>query len=350
MTSGSPPAARLLAALVVLALLLGGCGGGAPSASPSIVASSPPAAAPATASPSPTPSTAPTVAPTPATAAGPTEIPNTTLSGDFAFLGPIRTVPVGALSMAYRQFGSGPELLMIAGQAGPMSIWPASTLAALADHFHVTIYDNRDLGNTTDTSGPFALTDLADDAAGLITALELDRPAVFGWSMGGEIGLLLAVRHPNALSSLAITGATPGGPNSVLPSPDLQECQASETPQCDLLAMLFSATPAGTEATARFIENFRMVPQEPLVPGTATKYDRAERAFWSGDEPDLDAISVPVLVMNGEADPAAPSANATYIAERIGDNARLEIDPGTRHGWFIEHPDRFLELMTDFLG
>jgi hypothetical protein len=92
---------------------------------------------------------------------------------------------------------------------------------------------------------------------------------------------------------MAITGATPGGPNSVLPSPDLIECLASETPQCDLLAMLFSATPAGTEATGRFIANFRTVPQEPLVPGTATKYDRAERAFWSGDETDLEAISVP---------------------------------------------------------
>jgi pimeloyl-ACP methyl ester carboxylesterase len=57
-----------------------------------------------------------------------------------------------------------------------------------------------------------------------------------------------------------------------------------------------------------------------------------------------------VLVMNGDADPLAPPANAAYIAERIGDNARLEIDRGTRHGWFIEHPDRFLGLMTDFLG
>jgi pimeloyl-ACP methyl ester carboxylesterase len=335
------------AALVVLALLLGGCGGGAPSVSPSIAAWSPSAAAPATAIPSPTPRTAPATAPTPAIAAGSTEIPTTTLPSDFAFLGPIHMVPVGELSMAYRQFGSGPELLMIAGQASPMSIWPASTLAALADHFHVTIYDNRDLGNTTDTSEPFALTDLADDAAGLITALGLDRPAVFGWSMGGEIGLLLAVRHPDALSALAITGATPGGPHSVLPSPELQECQV--TLECDLLAMLFTATPAGTEARARFIDSFQMVPQEPLVPGTERKYDQTERAFWSGEEPDLDAITVPVLVMNGEADPAAPSANATYIAERIGDNARLEIDHGTRHGWFIEHPDRFLELMTDFL-
>jgi pimeloyl-ACP methyl ester carboxylesterase len=321
--NASGMAGRRIVGLAV-AVVLAGCAGGA------------------------TPSATSTAARTPATSAGPTEIPNTTLLGDLAFLGPIRTVPVGALSMAYRQFGSGPELLMIAGQASPMSIWPSTTLAALADHFRITIYDNRDLGNTTDTSQPFALTDLADDAAGLITALGLDRPAVFGWSMGGEIALLLAVRHPDALSSLAITGATPGGPHSVLPSPDLQECQV--TFECDLLAMLFTATPAGTEARARFVENLQMVPQEPLVPGTERKYDRTERAFWSGDEPDLDAISVPVLVMNGEADPAAPPANATYIAERIGDNARLEIDPGTRHGWFIEHPDRFLELMTDFLG
>lgn len=252
--------------------------------------------------------------------------------------------------MAYRQFGSGRELLMIAGQAGPMSIWPASTLAALADRFHVTIYDNRDLGNTTDTRGPFALTDLADDAAGLITALGLDRPAVFGWSMGGEVGLLLAVRHPDALSALAISGATPGGLNTVLPSPDVLDCLGSETPHCDLLATLFSETPAGTEARARFIDSYQRVPQEPLVPGTATKYDRAERAFYTGDEPDLDAISVPVLVMNGEADPVTPSENANYIAERIGDNARLYVDPGTLHGWFIEHSDRFLDLMTDFLG
>ncbi len=336
---------RLLAGLAVVALL-GGCAG---SSTPSPPPTAAPASATAPSSATAGPTATQTTAPTPATAAGPTEIPNTTLSGDLAFLGPIRTVPVGNLSMAYRQLGSGPELLMIAGQAAPMSIWPAPTLAALADHFHVTIYDSRDLGNTTDTSGPFALTDLADDAAGLITALELDRPAVFGWSMGGEIGLLLAVRHPNALSSLAITGATPGGPNTVLPSPDILECLGSEAPQCDLLATLFSATPAGTEATARFIENLQTVPQEPLVPGTATKYDQAERAFYSGDEPDLDAIAVRVLVMNGEADPVTPPANARYIAERIGDNARLEIDPGTRHGWFIEHPDRFLELMTDFL-
>lgn len=279
-----------------------------------------------------------------------TEIPNSALAGDVAFLGPIYTVPVGDLTMAYRQFGSGPDLVLIAGQASPMSVWPASLLAALAEHARVTVFDNRDLGYTTTTTTPFTLEDLADDAAGLIGALGLDRPDVLGWSTGGEIGLLLAIRHPESLSSLAITGAAPGGPQSVLPPPELIECFASDTPTCDLLATMFSDSPSGADATTRFATDYaKLGPQPPTVPGTAAKYDQAEQAYWSGDEPDLDAITMPVLVMNGGSDPAVSPTNAQYIAERIGDNATLEIDPDGLHGWFIEHQDRFLELITPFL-
>jgi pimeloyl-ACP methyl ester carboxylesterase len=281
----------------------------------------------------------------------PTEIPNSALDGDVAFLGPIYTVPVGDMTMAYRQFGSGPDLVLIAGQASPMSVWPASLLEALAERSRITVFDNRDLGYTTTTTTPFTLEDLADDAAGLIGALGLDRPDVLGWSTGGEVGLLLAIRHPESLSSLAITGAAPGGPQSVLPPPELIECFASDTPTCDLLATLFSDSASGADATTRFAVDYsKLGPQPPTVPGTAAKYDQAEHAYWSGDEPDLDAITVPVLVMNGGTDPAVSPANAQHIAERIGDNATLEIDPDGRHGWFIEHQERFLEVMTQFLG
>jgi pimeloyl-ACP methyl ester carboxylesterase len=281
----------------------------------------------------------------------PAELPNSTLAGDVAFLGPIYTVPVGDLTMAYRQFGSGPDLLLIAGQASPMSVWPASLLAALAERARVTVFDNRDLGYTTATTTPFTLEELADDASGLIEALALDRPDVLGWSTGGEIGLLLAIRHPKSLSSLAVTGATPGGPQSVLPPPELIECFASDTPTCNLLATLFSDSPSGADATTRFATDYgKLGPQPPTIAGTGAKYDQAEQAYWSGDEPNFDAITVPVLVMNGGTDPAVPPSNAQYIAQRIGDNATLEIDPEGLHGWFFEHQDRFLALMTQFLS
>src|SRR3954468_15878542 len=176
-------------------------------------------------------------------------VPGSQLAGDVAFLGPSRTVKVGDVTMAFRRFGAGPDLLLIAGQASPMSLWPASLLRELAAGHRVTIYDNRDLGDTKAPRLPFDLTDLADDAAGLITALGLRRPQVFGWSTGGEIGLLLASRHPDALSKLAITGATPGGPRSVQPPPEIVELFADPNPDTNkLFDVLFSPTAAGKKA------------------------------------------------------------------------------------------------------
>lgn len=357
--------ARLLGATLISLLVAaaGACGDGDDAGTASVANSSVDATNGSSSTTSPTPEQLPGTIPSDTVSAttelpsttvprvAPTEIPNSALAGDVAFLGPIYTVPVGDLTMAYRQFGSGPDLVLIAGQASPMSVWPASLLAALAEHARVTVFDNRDLGYTTATATPFTLEDLADDASGLIGALGLDRPDVLGWSTGGEIGLLLAIRHPENLSSLAITGASPGGPQSVLPPPELVECFASDTPTCDLLATLFSDSPSGADATTRFATDYaKLGPQPPTVAGTGAKYDQAEQAYWSGDEPDLDAITMPVLVMNGGLDPAVSPSNAQYIARRIGDNATLEIDPEGLHGWFIEHQDRFLELITPFLG
>ena len=148
-------------------------------------------------------STAGAPAATTTSRAQPTTVADSTLEGDVAFLGPIATVPVGDVTMGFRRFGAGPDLLLICGQASSMSVWPATLLRALSQHHRVTIYDNRDLGSSTDSAGAFTLADLADDAAGLIAAVGLDHPAVVGWSTGGEIGLLLASRHPDALTSLA---------------------------------------------------------------------------------------------------------------------------------------------------
>jgi pimeloyl-ACP methyl ester carboxylesterase len=285
----------------------------------------------------------------PKTRPRPKEVPGTQLKGDVAFLGPIYTVPVGGFNIAFRQFGSGPDLLLIAGQASSMSDWPVSTLAPLAKKHRVTIYDNRDVGNTTSTTKTFTLEDLADDAAGLIAALGLVHPAVFGWSTGGEIGLLLAVRHPDALSALAITGATPGGPKSVLPPPDIIKLFADPNPDlAKTFDVLFS--PSAADAKNRFVVDILKVPQLPTSPRAAQLYDEAEKDYWAEPEPDLAAISVPILVMNGAADYAVPPANARYIAARIGKHARLELDPGGRHAWFIEHPAHFEALMASFLG
>jgi pimeloyl-ACP methyl ester carboxylesterase len=317
---------RLVAGLVVAGLLAGGCGSDAKESSPTTTEASTSTTLPAT-----------------------TELPGTTLTGDGAFMGPLSTVPVGELDIAFRQFGTGPDLLLIAGQASAMNTWPIPTLADLAADHRVTIYDNRDLGSTSDVTAPFTLEDLADDADGLITALGLDHPAVFGWSTGGEVALLLAVDHPDALSSLLITGATPGGPESIQPPPEIVELFADPNPDtAALLDVLFP--PEDQEGLDTFLTSYGSFPSEPNAADATAQYDAAEKAYWAAPEPDLSSIAVPALVMNGSEDYAVPPANATYIADRIGDGARLEIDDGGRHAWFVTHPDHFHDLVADFFA
>jgi pimeloyl-ACP methyl ester carboxylesterase len=290
--------------------------------------------------------------PAPTTTLPATEVvPGTQLKGDVAFLGPIRTVAVGDVRVAFRRFGTGPDLLLIGGQAAPMSLWPASLLSELAAHHRVTIYDNRDLGYSKAPRPAFTLSDLADDAAGLVTALGLHRPAVFGWSTGGEIALLLASRHPGSLSRLAITGATPGGPKSVQPPPEVVALFADPNPDTTkLFDVLFSPTAAGMAAQNAFLADYVKVPQTTVTPGAYKAYDDAERAYWRAREPDWAAIQVPVLVANGAEDYAVPPSNARYIAAKLRRRARLELDPGGRHAWFLEHPDHFRASVLAFLG
>jgi pimeloyl-ACP methyl ester carboxylesterase len=280
----------------------------------------------------------------------PAEVPGTSLQGDAAFLGAVHTVPVGKVRMAFRRFGSGPDLVLVAGEGSGMGDWPLSVLAALAKEHMVTIYDNRDLGLTSRTATGFTLDDLADDLAGLINALGMHRPAVFGWSTGGEIGLLLAVRHPEVVSSLAISGATAGGSLTVPSTPEIEACMREEPPTCDLLSMLFSTDAEGAAAKTAFVADYVKVPHPDDAPHAMAKYVAAEDHYNAGAPVDFAKVTVPVLVTNGDVDPLVPVRNAHVIAGQLGPRATLLIDHGGAHAWFVQHLDRFLVALESFLA
>src|SRR6185437_5536786 len=104
--------------------------------------------------------------------AAPTLVPGSTLAGAGAFEGPVYTVPVDGIEIGYRQFGHGPDLVMVQGDTAPMSLW----MPYLARHFRVTIFDSRGVGYTSDDlSRPITVPLMARDTGGLIEAL--------GWSI-----------------------------------------------------------------------------------------------------------------------------------------------------------------------
>src|SRR5215213_1216667 len=96
---------------------------------------------------------------------------------------PTKTVKVGAQTVGYRSIGEGRPVVMIMGLSGTMDAWDPTFVDALAATGHrVILFDNEGIGRTTALPGELTIARMADTTAGLIKALELDRPDVMGWS------------------------------------------------------------------------------------------------------------------------------------------------------------------------
>ena len=100
----------------------------------------------------------------------------------------------------------GPPLLLIMGAGGSCRGWQSLQVPAFSEQHPVLIYDHRGVSESDDPGGPFTTADLADDAAGLLDALEIERAHVLGAFMGGMVAQELALRHPGRVARLILAG------------------------------------------------------------------------------------------------------------------------------------------------
>jgi pimeloyl-ACP methyl ester carboxylesterase len=285
--------------------------------------------------------------------AAPKLVPHSKLPGAGAFEGPVYTLPVDGIEIGYRQFGHGPDLIMVEGDTAPMSLWMPYLLHPLARNFRVTIFDNRGVGySTDDLSRPLTVPLMARDTGQLIEALGLVDPTLVGWSMGGEIGVTLAEQEPALLGALVTTGGDAGSSHTVPPPPGLIRRLANPHAGTNVfLELLFPPTAAGGAATARFIHGFESIPQEKVSPRTLRRQEAAEEAFlsYAGTWRGLPAITTPTMITNGALDPGVPPVNARRMNARIPGSS-LSIYAGAAHGMLFQDAERFAAQIARFAG
>src|SRR3954451_19345206 len=108
--------------------------------------------------------------------------------------------------MYYETYGSGEPLLIIHANNGSINNF-SGQIPYFAKSYKVIVADSRSQGKSVDNNDSLSYEMMADDFNALLDTLHIDSCYVIGWSDGGINGLLLAIRHPEKVKKLAITGA-----------------------------------------------------------------------------------------------------------------------------------------------
>ncbi|MGQ9857050.1 MAG: alpha/beta fold hydrolase [Thermodesulfobacteriota bacterium] len=258
---------------------------------------------------------------------------------------------LGEIEIAYQISGRGDPLLLIGGFGMVKEAW-GELATILSSFFQVITFDNRGVGESSVPETPFTIGDMAADAASLLNALGIDSAYVFGISMGGLIGQVMALDFTGRVKKLALGCTTHGGREAVAPSPDVME----------LLGKAADPTVPAEEAVRmrvpilfgeRFLREHpdrleawvEMAVKYAPSPKGASAQMKALSRFNVRDR--LGEIRCPVLVITGSEDRMMDPRNSELLAQRIPGARRYMVE-GAGHLFFQERPREVGQVLKEF--
>ena len=253
---------------------------------------------------------------------------------------------IGEIDIHYEISGQGPWVTLSHSLAAHGGMW-APQVEALSAHFTVLNVDTRGHGQTDAPPGPYSLEQMADDARGLLAHLGVARTHWLGLSMGGMIGQVMALRHPEVLDSVVLADTT----GQVAPNAVQMWEDRAQAARASGMATLVEGT-----LSRWFTEPFRN--REPalmarigaMIAGTPVEGYAGCCAAIAGVSTleRLRTLGHPALVLVGDQDQGTPPAMAQLIAEHWP-GARLQVLADAAHLPNLEQAQAFNRAVLDFL-
>jgi pimeloyl-ACP methyl ester carboxylesterase len=214
----------------------------------------------------------------------------------------------------------------------------------LAASHRVIAVELQGHGHTPDIDRPLSFEDLSDDVAALLDSLGIETADLFGYSMGGGVGLELAIRHPGIVRRLAYVGGACYQPSGLYP----ELLQATESQDPDELD------------DPRWREAYERVAPDPAAwPRLLQKITEMDGSFAGWSPEALRSLKTPVLLVIGDSDIVRPEHTAEMfrllgggvMAEVSGfSDSQLAILPRTSHVGLLDRVEWLQSMAVGFFG
>jgi pimeloyl-ACP methyl ester carboxylesterase len=257
---------------------------------------------------------------------------------------------------AYREAGSGAvPLVLLQHFRGNLDSWDPALIDALASTRRVVTFDNAGVGGSGGTT-PDTVAQMARDAIAFLAAMGLDEVDLLGFSIGSFVAQEIALTRPSLVRRLILASSAPQGAAGMhgWAADVISAVGTPETSPEDYLGVFFARSAASRHAG-----------QEALQRIYARTQDRDKATTWETGLSQYDAVcdwgipnhallqrlsalSLPVLVANGDSDPMI-LPHYTYLLAGLIPQARVKVYPDSAHGFLFQHHAQFAADVAAFL-
>jgi pimeloyl-ACP methyl ester carboxylesterase len=268
-------------------------------------------------------------------------------------------IRANGLNFHYQQAGDGPDVVLIHGLTGDLSIWfLCRAMGVLGRSFRVTAYDLRGHGYSDVPPSGYTSADQAGDTLAIMDALEIDRARLVGHSFGGVIAMHAAVLRPDRIDAVVLSDpcfpalrhledvSRWGHWQNFREEAARAGVLLSDEYWYDLRRFFDQVLHLDGERMLRFRRAVGLPGFHRLLrlAGTTCGDDAKSEAGLTVEL--IRGVTQPVLALFGEHSPFL--ATADDLARHLPrcENARV---PGAKHRAPEENPERFVELVNDFL-
>jgi pimeloyl-ACP methyl ester carboxylesterase len=237
-------------------------------------------------------------------------------------------VDIAGASLYYATYGKGDPVILLHGGLGNADHF-AHQIPVLADKFQVIAIDSRGQGRSTLSKAKLSYRGMADDVIAVMDKLAISKAAIVGWSDGGEIGLYLAIHHPERVAKLFIVGANYDSNGSKPRKGPSAPTFSAYAAKCRADYQRLSKTP---KAYGELVDAMLPVWRSPLG---FTKQQ-------------LQAITAPTLIADGDHDEIIVLDQIKEMATLIP-HAKLVVFADTSHFVMWQDPASFNKALVEFL-